>query len=74
MSLDEIEKEALKLNPSSRANLAEKLIRSLDGLSDAEIEKLWAEEALRRQEELEAGLAGSRPADQVFRDAKSRFS
>jgi hypothetical protein len=74
MSLEEIEKEALKLSPSSRAILAEKLIRSLEGLSDAEIEKLWAEESQRRHEELEAGLAVSRPADQVFRDAKSRFS
>ena len=54
MTLEELESKALKLNPNSRAKLAEKLLHSLESLADAEIERLWAEEALHRHEELES--------------------
>ena len=52
MSLDEnqIEATALNLQPRSRAKLAEKLLKSLDALSDAEIEAMWLEEAERHNE------------------------
>lgn len=70
MSLEEVEIEALKLTPSLRAKLAMKLLDSLDELSEEENERLWAEEALRRHEELETGLATERPSEEVFRDAK----
>ena len=45
MSIDEIEAEALKLDPHARARLARKLLESLEGLSAEENERLWAEEA-----------------------------
>ena len=48
MSIEEIEAEALKLDPQARARLAEKLLESLETLSDQENERLWAEEADRR--------------------------
>jgi hypothetical protein len=48
MSIEEIEAEALKLAPQARARLAEKLLESLETLSDQENEALWAEEADRR--------------------------
>jgi len=48
MSIEEIEAEALKLDPQARARLAEKLLESLEALSDEENERLWAEEADRR--------------------------
>lgn len=57
MTLEELEAEALKLNSNSRSRLAETLLHSLKGLSEAEIERFWAEEALRRDEELESGNA-----------------
>ncbi len=66
MSIEQIEIEALKLDPNLRAKLAMKLLSSLEDLSDEENERLWAEEALRRHEELEAGLASERPAEDVF--------
>ena len=74
MKLEELEAEALKLDPSSRARLAEKLLGSLETLSDAENERLWAAEALRRHQELERGTAKSRPADDVFREAHERLA
>jgi hypothetical protein len=45
MSNEELEVEALKLAPRDRARLAERLLQSLENLSDEENERLWAEEA-----------------------------
>ena len=53
---EELEAEVLKLSPQARAQLAAKLLQSLDVLSEAEHERLWADEALRRHEELEASF------------------
>jgi hypothetical protein len=74
MTISEIEAVVLNLDISSRAMLAEKLLRSLDDLSQEEIAQLWAYEALRRDEELDAGTATARDAEEVFRDLRARFS
>jgi len=60
MTTEQVENEALKLKPQARAELAEKLLKSLEDLSDEEIERLWAEEAVRRNAELDAGTATMR--------------
>ncbi len=73
MKAEEIETEALKLTPRSRAHLAEQLLHSLETLSDEENEALWIEEAQRRDEELDKQESG-RPAEDVFRDARARLS
>ena len=74
MDLVALETEALKLNPRLRAKLAEKLLQSLETLSEAENEQLWAEEALRRHEDLETNTAVARSAEEVLRDARARLS
>jgi hypothetical protein len=74
MNLEELEAEVLKLNPQARAQLAAKLLQSLEALSDVENECLWAEEALRRHEELETGAAIPRAAEDVFREARARLT
>jgi hypothetical protein len=74
MTISEIEAAALNLDTDARAALVEKLLRSLGDLSQEEIDRLWVEEALRRDEELDAGTAKARDADDVFRDALARFS
>ena len=74
MTNKQVETEALKLSPQARAELAEKLLRSLDDLSEQEIERLWAEEAVRRDAELDDGTASMRDAEDVFRDARARIS
>jgi putative addiction module component len=74
MTIEQVESEALKLEPQARAKLAEKLLRSLDELSDEDIEQLWAEEAVRRDAEIDSGQASVRAAEDVFRDARARLS
>jgi len=73
MSIDEIEAAILKLGPRDRARLAEKLLESLEQLSPEENEMLWAQEAMRRNEEWDLGLATPRPSADVWRDANANL-
>ena len=66
MTIDELKREALRLDPSSRASLARDLLVSLDALSEAEVERLWLEEAERRREQITSGLTATLPMDEVF--------
>ena len=71
MTVDELRAEVLRLDPQTRAYLARELLASLDTLSDAEIEKLWVGEAVRRDEELDSGAARAYPADEVLDRARA---
>ena len=66
----EILAKALSLDVDDRAALAEKLLASLDELTEQEADRLWAEEASRRQDALRAGLAKAVPAEEVHRKAQ----
>jgi putative addiction module component len=69
-----VEAQALKLDSRSRAKLVERLILSLDGASEAEIEKLWIQEAERRVQEIREGRVVLQPASVVLRRALREFS
>jgi len=73
MSAEQLEAEALKLDPMVRAQLADRLYLSLDPLSEAEWCQLWAAEAERRRAQLEADPTLGVPADEVFRKAHSKL-
>ena len=73
MSTEDLEVEALKLAPQDRARLAEKLLQSLESLSDEENARLWAEEAQRRDQAWDTDPTMGRPAADVFRDARARL-
>ena len=72
MRVDELKAEALCLDPQARAYLARELPVSLETLSEAAIEKLWMDEAIRRDEELDSGAARAHPADEVLNRARAR--
>ena len=55
MNVAKLESEVMKLDLHTRAALAEKLLGSLDDLTEAEREELWAAEAERRLQELDSG-------------------
>jgi putative addiction module component (TIGR02574 family) len=46
---------------------------SLDGLSEAEIEELWADEAVRRVELYRAGKIDTYPAEEVHQRILDRL-
>jgi hypothetical protein len=72
MSDEELKAQALQLDPETRAELARELLASLDVLSEAEVEKLWLDEAIHRDEELDSGAAHAHPADEVLDRARAR--
>jgi hypothetical protein len=74
MNFETLETEALMLNPNARARLAEKLLQSLEALSDVENEQLWSEEAQRRHQELTAGTVMDRPAEEMLSEARARLA
>ena len=74
MSIKEIEAEIQKLDLRDRATLAKWIVESLDELSEAEVEALWAEEAERRLEELEQGLVIEVTDKEALRRARVAIS
>lgn len=73
MTHEELEAAILRLDPQSRARLAGRLIESLENLSPEENAKIWIEEALRRDAELDADPGTGREATDVLRDARARL-
>lgn len=74
MSINEIEAEIKKLDLKDRATLAKWIVESLDDLSEAEIETLWAEEAERRLDEMERKTVAEIPREEVMRRARAAIS
>lgn len=71
---DEVSIAALQLSVEERAQLAGRLLLSLDEPSESEVESLWLEEAERRLKEFREGRVRSIPADEVFRRAMDDIS
>ena len=71
MTIDELKRQALQLDPSVRADLARELLESLDDLPEPEIERLWLEEAERRRADVQAGKVVPIPMDEVFARARA---
>ncbi len=69
---EEIIAAALNLPPESKASLADKLLASLEGAEQNEIDDAWAIEAERRIDEYDAGGMKTIPADQVLRSRETR--
>jgi putative addiction module component (TIGR02574 family) len=66
-----VEREALRLPPEERARLAQKLLLSLEALSEEELEQTWLVEADRRARELDRGEVQPVPAEEVRRQARA---
>lgn len=70
--IEELAQEVLELDVVSRAELARTLVDSLDELPEAELDRLWGEEAERRYDEFLAGRAKAYPAEEVFARIQAR--
>ena len=68
-----IQKEALHLPIKERANLARRLLESLDDLPDSEAEMLWIEEARRRAAEIDSGEVNLVSAEELERRVQARL-
>jgi putative addiction module component (TIGR02574 family) len=68
-NLSEILKNALSLEVRDRATLAERLLASLEEITEEEAEQLWAEEAERRLKEYRANRAQAVQAEEVQQES-----
>ena len=55
----------MHLPPASRAELAEKLVESLEFSGNDETQALWTTEALRRRDDVRSGRVQPIPGEQV---------
>ncbi len=65
---------ALDLPDKERAELALRLVESLDGEPVEGVEAAWAAEVRDRVDALRRGEARTRPAKDVFREARERLA
>lgn len=70
---EEIISAALSLPPDTRAMMAEHLLESLDGEAQKRIDVLWAEEAERRDKEIEDGVVTPIPGEEVMSRLRARY-
>ncbi|MDP2681339.1 MAG: addiction module protein [Deltaproteobacteria bacterium] len=71
MKSEELFDEAVSLPVEIRAQLVDKLLRSLHPVQK-EIDKLWAAEAEKRVEEIKSGKVKTIPGDEVFKKILGR--
>jgi putative addiction module component (TIGR02574 family) len=57
--------EALQLSPEERADVAKRLIASLDDPADEDVEAAWLAEVERRLQDVDRGTASVEPWDAV---------
>lgn len=72
LNIESIRQAALELQPAARMDLTHALVRSLTDLPESEVQKLWLEEAERRDAEMEAGQVEGSPGEEVFRGLFAR--
>jgi putative addiction module component (TIGR02574 family) len=66
MTIDQIAKEALALPSEARAELADRLVESLDAADAGRLDELWANEAKRRLYEVHEGKVTPIPGDEAL--------
>ncbi len=73
MTLEQIEAEVLKLPEQAQEELLGRLMRSLANTlaMDPNVAEAWAQEAVRRDEEMASGSVAGIPAAEVFEELRS---
>ena len=71
MTVEQIAAEALKLSEQARADLLGRLMHSLMDVADRGVAEAWAQEAVRRDDEMESDSVAGVSATEVF-EALSR--
>ena len=72
----DIESQALRLDISTRARLAVRLIQSIDldeSLTSTQVEELWLKEAEERWYRLETGADEAIPAEDALAEARKQL-
>jgi len=60
----------MQLPAGSRAQLADKLVESLQSEEPDEIQRLWSAEAIRRRDEIRSGQVKPIPGEEVLEEVR----
>ena len=71
ITVEKLTEEMLALPSDTRALLADRLVESLDPVTDDAIRALWATEAIRRRDEVRSGAVKPIPAEVVLAEANN---
>lgn len=70
-TIEKLAEQALALPPDARAQLADRLLASLDPTPDEDVQAQWTAEAIRRRDEIRSGaveaIDGAQALEQVRR-------
>jgi putative addiction module component (TIGR02574 family) len=72
-ALERLAQEALALSDQERAELARKLLVSLEDAPDEGVSEAWDLEIARRVQRIREGTAKGRPAEEVSRDIRAHY-
>ncbi|MBI1784447.1 addiction module protein [Candidatus Sumerlaeota bacterium] len=73
VTTEEIIREAEKLPPLERVRIVDSILKTLNP-SDAETDRLWIKEAIRRRDEMRSGQVQAIPEEEVFAKVARRFN
>ena len=71
MTLDHIQSEALSLSLNERALLAQRLLLSLEEISESEFDRLWGEESAARAARFDSSQVQAIPGEEVAAKARA---
>ena len=71
-TVTELTEQALGLSESERAEMAHRLLLSLEEVVEEGVEEAWGADVARRLERVRQGTAHCRPAEEVFRDIRAQ--
>lgn len=73
LPLGTLESAAMELPQEKRAELAHRLLVSLEDTTDADVEKAWDTEIARRVDEIKRGNVQGKPAMDVLAEIRARY-
>jgi len=73
VTVTQLTEQALGLPENDRAELAHRLLLSLDEVPEEGVDEAWEEEIAKRAERVRNGTAKGRPAEEVLQELRARL-
>lgn len=70
---EKIIEQALAMPPEARAQLADRLVESLDPAADEPLRRIWAAEAVKRRDDVRAGRMATIPGERALAEVREAF-
>ena len=72
-TVEKLAQDALTLSDRERAEPAHKILVSLEDVAEENVDEAWDIEIGKRVARIKEGTAKGRPAEEVFRDIRTRY-